>query len=159
MKSNYFLLIPLLLLGAGCGAPGIETKQSRAIPPVSELKPVVVNTATSNDQQVAIEAEDQDASSGVITIKTVTTSQPRWVVIYADVGGRPAGILGQTLVTSTQNDIKVTVRADKLTDQVFATLHDESGDAQKFEFPNSDLPTLQADGKVVIVKFQTKPKE
>ncbi len=159
MKPAHLLLISLLFIGVGCQAPGIEIKQNIPIPPESQIKPVVVNTATTADQQVALTVEDQDATSGVVTIKTVTTDRPRWVVIYADVGGRPSGILGQTLVDSTQTEIKVDVRTTELTDRLFATLHDETNTNQIFDFPNSDLPTLQADGKVVIVTFQANKKE
>lgn len=136
----------LALAAAGC---------STAAPPATEVEPAAtVEPAPGTEPGVVV--ENQDAGSGVVTVKQVDSAGPGWMVIHAttDDGG-PGAILGYTpVVAGSNHNVTVEIDLAGATDQVFAMLHVDAGVTGTFEFPNGDDVPARSGEQIVNVPFQ-----
>lgn len=110
-------------------------------------------TVTTSAKPIAdsITVHDQDISSGVVLINSVTTNQDGWVVLYRSPNFDVGDIVGYAPVyRGTNSNVKVTVDASKLTNQatLWAQLHADGGILNVFEWGNS---VRLADGTSVQV--------
>lgn len=106
----------------------------------------------------SFEASAQPVAEGTLTIDSVLTDAPGWIVIHASVDGAPGPVLGQAPVEIGLNENVVVSIADlstvegAATDQVFPMLHYDTGEAGVYEFDGEnglDLPVI-VDGNVVV---------
>jgi hypothetical protein len=109
-----------------------------------------VNTIWANDQVV-------DGTS--VSIGSVWAAQDSWIVIHKDDGGRPGGVIGQTLVpTGVANDVVVELTEDA-TEILWPMLHVDDGAAGTYEFDGSsglDNPVRASNG-VAVTSIWTVP--
>jgi hypothetical protein len=111
-----------------------------------------VNTIWANDQVV-------DGTS--VSIGSVWAAQDSWIVIHKDDGGRPGGVIGQTLVpTGVANDVVVELTEDA-TEILWPMLHVDDGAAGTYEFDGSsglDNPVSDSAGNVIVFPISIAPR-
>lgn len=101
----------------------------------------------------SVTVEDQDASSGTVTIPSVTADQLSWMVIHAESDGAPGPVVGYAQVQEGENsNVTVEIDLDAATETLFAMLHVDAGTAGTYEFPGDDVPA-RADDAVVVKPF------
>ncbi|HTP11614.1 MAG TPA: hypothetical protein VMP08_25345 [Anaerolineae bacterium] len=123
-------------------------------------------TVTSSAKAIAdgITVHNQDISSGLALIDSVTTNQDGWVVLYRSPNFDPGNIVGYAPVyRGTNTDLLVKVDANKVKDQptLWAQLHADAGIQNVFEWGNSvrladgtsiqvfnDYPVIQNNGYI-----------
>jgi len=80
-------------------------------------------------------------SKSFLTVYTVTSDRPAWVVFHADQDGLPGAILRYIIVgTGTHSIAKVENAEEISSDQIHVMLHQDLGRLSVFEFPGSDGP-------------------
>lgn len=88
-----------------------------------------------------------------VTIADVVSDGPGWVVIHNNLLGHPGGVVGYTHVDSGNNsNVSVTIHSFVATDNLFAVLHYDRGEAGVFEYPAIDTEQM-ADGQMVFGPF------
>ncbi|GAB4449845.1 MAG: hypothetical protein Kow00120_20100 [Anaerolineae bacterium] len=106
-----------------------------------------------------VHALDQFVSGNQVTIDSITTDAPGWIVIHADGDGRPGPVLGQTFVEAgTTTDVVVDL-SDAATDVLWPMLHRDTGEAGVYEFgavEGADGP-VNVDGRVAVLPIWTVP--
>ena len=111
-----------------------------------------------------ITVHNQDISSGLVLINSVTTNQDGWVVLYRSPNFDSGDIVGYAPVyRGTNPDVKIAVDASKLKDQstLWVQLHADAGTLTVFEWGNwvrladgtsiqvfNDYPVTQNNGYV-----------
>ena len=95
-----------------------------------------------------LSGEDQILEDNIVTIDTVRSGRPAWVVVYAsDLSGNPTVIMGKTHVaTGTNTGVKVTLdTAARVAvidgDRLWTVMHVDDGTAGTFE-PAVDFPAF-----------------
>ena len=109
-----------------------------------------------------ITAHDQDITSGVVVLDSVTASQDGWVALYKNPNFTIGEIVGYAPVHQGINtNVKVTIDAAKVgqAPTLWARLHVDSGVPGLFEWglrnlPYDDAPVVQS-GQFVVVGFGT----
>jgi hypothetical protein len=106
-----------------------------------------------------IQVSDQDVlEDGLVRIEQVHTSGPAWVVIHGEADGGIGPVLGFAYVDGgTSRDVVVHLPWRSATPTLYAMLHEDTGQAQRFEFPEEDLPVLVVGEPVVEVFAVTYP--
>jgi len=136
------LLGGLGLLLAGCA-------QATPAAPTVEALP----TAAEAELTPSVTVDDQDASSGSVTIAEVVAAEPGWLAIHITKNGAPGPVIGQASVSVGSNeDVQVEIDLAKATGQLFAMLHVDAGYKGEYEFPGPDAPVTAAD-QLVNVPF------
>jgi hypothetical protein len=93
------------------------------------------------------------AEDGRLTIASVTSPGPGWLVIHAQFEGQVGQILGYTAVDSGQNEnLTVTIDPLRASPTLVAMLHVDAGTEGEYEFPGPDEP-LQEQESVVSSSF------
>jgi plastocyanin len=101
----------------------------------------------------AVEVQDQEIVQGSVTVATVVSDGPGWIVIHADAGGSPGPVLGFSPVQNGENsDVTVELDLAGLTGKLYAMLHTDAGQTGTFEFPGDDAPATR-DETVVVTPF------
>jgi hypothetical protein len=102
-----------------------------------------------------IQAIDQEIlEDGLVRIDSVRAPGPGWVAIHAQEDDVIGSILGFTFVEAGQtDDVVVHIPWREATPALVAMLHEDGGEAQRFDFPDEDLPVL-ALGEPVVAEFQ-----
>jgi len=101
----------------------------------------------------AVEVSDQDIVNGTVTIDSVVSDGPGWIVIHADDNGSPGVVIGQSAVQDGENmDVEVEIDVDMATETLYAMLHIDAGVEGTYEFPGADSPAT-VDGEVVVASF------
>ena len=89
---------------------------------------------------------DQDVVDGEVIVARATVNGPGWVVVYADEDGEPAEVIGYApLMNGINANIMVDLDLKKVTDQLYAVLHEDMGFVGTFEYPGDDMPVLVDD--------------
>lgn len=104
-------------------------------------------------------AEDQDVTDGTVTIATVVTEGPGWIVIHKDEDGAPGPVIGHAAVEDGENsDVVVTLDEELMGETtLWAMLHTDAGTAGTYEFPGDDGPVQDAEGNIVQDPFVATP--
>lgn len=117
---------------------------------LSTLVPLAFAQATTPSVTVS----DQAIQDNTVTIASVVSSGPGWLVVHADANGAPGPVLGQTAVVDGENtNVVVTLAAEGRTDTLYAMLHTDAGTVGTYEFPGADVP-VSGDMQVVSPAFQ-----
>jgi len=103
----------------------------------------------------AVTVSDQDVTGGTVTIDSVVSDGPGWIVIHAAEGNSVGADIGHAALTDGTNE-NVVVTLDNgeadVTETLYAMLHSDLGEEGTYEFPGADTP-VQVDGEVVNVPF------
>jgi len=101
--------------------------------------------------------EDQSIESGIVTIDSVISQGPGWLVLHAQTEGKPGPILGYSQLNNGENsDVAVEIEVENATETLYAMLHSDAGEIGTFEFPDGPDVPAQMDGKVVTSAFAPK---
>ena len=105
-----------------------------------------------------VEVNDQTINNGTVTVASVGSVGPGWIVIHADNNGAPGAILGETAVSDGVNtNVVVKIDTSKATMTLWAMLHTDAGTIGTFEFPGGpDVPVTQ-NGSIVQQSFMAMP--
>ncbi len=101
-----------------------------------------------------VKVQDQDISSGKVTIASVSSRGPGWIAIHTqDMDGKPGPEIGYTAVKpGVSQNVVVNIDVTKATPILFAMIHTDAGTIGKYEFPGPDGPQL-ANGQMVSPSF------
>jgi hypothetical protein len=113
----------------------------------------VVSAQESLMPGVTVDDQALDEETMTVTIASVTSDGPGWIVIHADSDGAPGPVIGYEAVMDGENtDVVVTVDLDGLTPTLWAMLHTDAGELGVYEFPGADGP-VRIDGSIVMSSF------
>ena len=103
---------------------------------------------------------DQPVIDNTVNVTRLTSGGPGWVVIHADADGQPGSAIGYTAVPGgISANVKVEVDPAKVTDTLYAMLHEDAGEVGTYEFPDGpDVPVSVRD-RVVVKPFQITGSE
>lgn len=103
----------------------------------------------------SVEVSDQAVVEGTVTIDSVNSEGPGWLVIHADADGKPGPVIGYSAVEAGENaDVAVDIDTEAATPVLHAMLHVDEGTVGTYEFPGPDAPA-RVDDAVVNVPFNT----
>jgi predicted lipoprotein with Yx(FWY)xxD motif len=141
-------VVTLLVLAAcqpdasGQGEPAAPTANTYFTAPT-----VGVETTAS------VTVSDQSVDGGQLTIAEVVSPGPGWLVIHAQVDGKPGVVLGYSPVNAGVNtNVIVMVDDSEATPVLYAMLHTDAGQIGVYEFPGTDGPAM-ANGQMVVPSF------
>ena len=101
-----------------------------------------------------VTVSDQDIADGVVTVDSVVSSGPGWIVIHIDNNGAPGPVIGHTAVNDGENaNVNVEIDASMATETLYAMLHVDAGQVGTYEFPGADTPAM-VDGQMVTPAFK-----
>jgi hypothetical protein len=101
----------------------------------------------------SVTVNDQELEDGQVTVASVYSDGPGWMVIHADDNGSPGTVIGQAAVTDGENtDVIVDIDTDAATQTLYAMLHEDTGTEGTYEFPDGDAP-VTVDDQVVVSAF------
>lgn len=114
-------------------------------------------TTTTAAVEPSVTVGDQTSDGTTITITQVTAAAPGWLVIHANVEGKPGPVLGQVSVPEgTTANVVVTLSTPlRETEPVWAMLHVDAGTVGTYEFPGADSPVLVNDAIVMASLMAT----
>ena len=99
---------------------------------------------------------DQPIIASQITVSSVTAVAPSWLVIQTETNGAPGPVIGYVKINKGENkNVSVNVDTLKTTPKLFAMIHEDNGEKDKFDFPNNDMPLLYK-GEMVSKLFMLK---
>ena len=97
---------------------------------------------------------DQAVKDGSVTVATVVSKGPGWIVIHAQKDGKPGPVIGYAPVKDGVNrNVMAKVDASKATDVLYAMLHTDAGVVATYEFPGADVP-VKAGDQVITPPFK-----
>ncbi|MBK8988151.1 MAG: hypothetical protein IPM39_19150 [Chloroflexi bacterium] len=102
---------------------------------------------------------DQPLVDGAITVERVISNGPGWLVVYQDDGeGRPGLIIGSAALADGLNQqVRVPLQVNSVTDQLFIFLHEDTEPGSGFNFPAAD-PQITYQGRIPNpFNFRTNP--
>ena len=112
-----------------------------------------VPMVAAQDEVPSVTVEDQAIENDQVTIASVYSDGPGWIVIHADDNGSPGEVVGYAAVTEGENtDVTVDIDTEMATETLYAMLHEDLGTEGTYEFPGDDGP-VQVDGEVVVEPF------
>ena len=116
---------------------------------------VLAFPAFAQEVTPSVTVSNQPLLNGTVTVETVVSVGPGWIVIHAQADGRPGPILGYGQVADGENrDTMVDVDATGATDTLYAMLHVDAGQEGTWEFPGGpDIPVTVGE-QVVTPAFQ-----
>ena len=116
------------------------------------------STATTTTAVVpSVTVNDQPSDGTTITVTQVTATEPGWLVIHANLEGKPGPVLGQASVPAGTTDNVVVTLNTPLgeTEAVWAMLHVDAGVVGAYEFPGADGPVMVNDTIVMASLIAT----
>jgi plastocyanin len=144
------LLLMMAVVVAAC-----SSSDPTATPPPAPADTAVPEVSVTPAVQVA----DQALVEDTVTVASVVSAGPGWIVIHADNDGAPGPILGYAPVQDGENsDVVVELNLVGLTGTLRAMLHTDAGQLGTFEFPGEDGPVTYGDG-IVISPFDLQIAE
>ncbi|MBZ0307626.1 MAG: hypothetical protein K8I82_16280 [Anaerolineae bacterium] len=107
-----------------------------------------------------LHAHDQFvADDNSVSIHTVVTDAPGWIVIHSEQDGRPGPVLGQTQIQAGANADVMVMLEGEATSRLWPMLHVDTGEAGVYEFgtvEGADGP-IAINGQVATSAFSTVP--
>ncbi len=140
---------------------GEETAPEAAVPEAAapETAAPAAPTAEAPAAEAAAEppsvtVSDQDSEGSQVNVPFTYSEGPGWMVIHADVDGRPGPVLGQTAVAPGANEdvlVSLSQPANGET-TLWAMLHIDAGQVGVYEFPGPDVP-VEVNDAIVMAPF------
>ncbi len=159
------LTLCLLLLCAACNRntantvtptpenPAVSTAPSTSTPTVIPTTPTPSPPPTPVIPDIAI-ADQVLNDEGQLTAASVISTQPGWLVIYAQQKADLGAVLGYTAVKSGINpNITVTINPLSATPTLVAILHIDAGNPGEFEYPNGPDVPLEFESGLIAQAF------
>jgi hypothetical protein len=111
-------------------------------------------TASCAKVAPGVRVSDQTVLSGSVRVAQADSAAAGWIVVHADLGGRPGPVVGYTAVSKGKNtDVAVTIDQSTATPTLYAMLHADKGVVGTYEFPGPDAPE-QGDPQAVSPAFK-----
>lgn len=102
----------------------------------------------------SVTVEDQAIVDGTVTVASVVSDGPGWIVIHREEGGTFGAVIGFAPVVDGENtNVVVEIDVSQATETLFAMLHTDTGAEGEFEFPGGD-PPVSVNGEIVSPPFQ-----
>lgn len=150
MKKYLIIAVLFTVLIYGCTQPPVQPQDNQI------TDDAIQQNADEGKQtiQPAVYVDGQQIKGDKVLIRGVTSAEPSWIVIHADLNGNPGPVIGYVSVKEGEtNDVAVKIDSEKATDTLFAMLHSDKGNIGAYEFPGEDAP-VTVDGKVINVGFK-----
>ncbi|NPV08128.1 MAG: hypothetical protein HPY83_09215 [Anaerolineae bacterium] len=97
---------------------------------------------------------DQPIVDGTVTVASVVSDGPGWIVIHRQEGDSFGALIGFAPVQDGENtDVVVEIDVAQATETLYAMLHADTGTEGQFEFPGGD-PPVTVDGQIVSPPFR-----
>lgn len=153
MQKSKILALSVLLLGTvalvGCTKKTVEAPTATN----DTVNTEVPTTPTPVQASVLVNAQ-MEIKNGSVTIDKIVSKGPGWITIHADADDQPGAVIGYAPVNDGENlNIGVSVDAKKVTPKLYAMLHIDAGVIGTYEFPGTDVPALDDQGKAVSPSF------
>lgn len=101
----------------------------------------------------SVTVSDQEIENGTVTVDSVVSVGPGWIVIHVEEDDAPGPVIGYEAVEDGENtDVVVEIDVEMATETLFAMLHEDTGEIGVYEFPDAD-PPVTVDGEVVMAAF------
>jgi len=101
----------------------------------------------------SIKVNDQIVSSDNVVVESVTAVAPSWLVIQTETNGIQGPVIGYTKINKGENkNVSVKIDSGQKTPKLFAMIHEDNGEKNKFDFPDNDMPLLY-NGEMVLQLF------
>lgn len=114
------------------------------------------NNASSDDITPQVIVNDQAIKDGKVVISQVDAVAPSWLVVQVETNGVPGIVVGyKKLNKGVNKDVAVDINVQKATPKLFAMIHEDNGEKDKFDFPGNDMPLLYK-GEMVSKLFTVK---
>ncbi|MCP4359358.1 MAG: hypothetical protein GY796_15195 [Chloroflexi bacterium] len=164
MLKQLFTILIFLIFLMGCGeaeqaTPTVLAAETAVIPPITTVTPPPVLTPTPGSAPTPVQpniavADQVLTDEGIITIASVTSTEPGWVVVYARDEAELGEVLGFTAVDpGTNSDVPVQIDPFQATLELAALLHIDLGQTGEFEFPEGpDIP-IQFESGLIATTF------
>jgi hypothetical protein len=103
-----------------------------------------------------VNVSDQEIRDGKVVIANATAVAPSWLVIQTETNGAPGPVVGYVKIGRGENkDVAVSIDVQKSTPKLFAMIHEDNGEKDKFDFPGNDMP-LTVNNQMVSQLFTIK---
>jgi LPXTG-motif cell wall-anchored protein len=132
----------------GSGMAGTVVVQEAA---AAQPQPTAAPAEQAPAPTGSLEASDQPVTDGTVTVASVTSSVPGWMVIHLDEGGKPGTVIGHTAVPQGDSrDVKVKLEQNVTAGtKLWPMLHIDAGTMGTYEFPGPDAPVIVG-GNIVM---------
>lgn len=101
----------------------------------------------------SVTVEDQSIEDGTVTVASVVSDGPGWIVIHRQEGDTFGALIGFAPVQDGENtDVVVEIDVAQATETLYAMLHTDTGTEGEFEFPGGD-PPVTVEGQIVSPPF------
>jgi hypothetical protein len=94
------------------------------------------------------------AEDGSIEVPFVVTDLDTWVAVWTSADGEPDTVIGRVLVSpGVHRNVRIEVDTAATTEQLFVILHQDAGEAGRFEFPDGPDEILQHERNDIRAPF------
>lgn len=115
---------------------------------------LVIKNGGSIAPQVIV--KNQPITNSQVVVDQADTVDDSWLVIQTETNGVPGPVIGYKKLSKGQNiNVSVPIEQTQATSNLFAMIHEDTGEKGKFDFPDNDMPLLYNDEMVSKV-FTTK---
>lgn len=138
---RFFTLIlsaVLLIALSGCFSEGATTAPNSGseVDQQATSAPQQPAFVTSTPAEAGITVEDQDISSGTVTVIRADSPRVGWLLIRSDKDGQPGDVLGSIDVQPGPNEnLVIEIDTSLATETLYAALHVDAGTPGKLEYP------------------------
>ncbi len=116
---------------------------------------LVVPVARGQEVTPSVTVSDQAIEDGTVTVDSVVSDGPGWIVIHTDDDGAPGPVIGHAAVSDGENtNVTVEIDTEEATETLWAMLHEDTGEEGSYEFPDAD-PPVELEGEIVMQSFST----
>lgn len=90
--------------------------------------------------------KDQPIVNGQVTVESVTAIANSWLVIQTETNSVPGPVIGYIKINKGENkNVSVPIDITASTPKLFAMIHEDSGEKNRFDFPENDMPLMYND--------------
>lgn len=96
-----------------------------------------------------VSVKDQAISNSQVVVEDVVSPVDGWLVIQTETNNVQGPVIGYVKIKKgEQKNVAVTVDTSKATPKLFAMIHEDTGEKNKLDFPNDDMPLTYNDDMV-----------
>lgn len=97
-----------------------------------------------------VEVSDQPVEDSSVTVNKAAVDQQGWIAIHTDTDGKNAEVIGYEQIQQGLNEnMVVSIDVKKITPNLIAAVHADSGQSGAFEYPQDDVILLSNDEAVM----------
>jgi len=114
---------------------------------------LVAPMALGQELTPSVAVSDQPIENGTVTVDSVVSVGPGWIVIHSEADDAPGPVIGYAAVEDGENeDVVVEIDVDLATETLYAMLHADTDEIGVFDFPDAD-PPVEVEGEIVMQAF------